>query len=83
MSPHDVTAEVAARVAAVTGSARMDLSLLAEAGLRRERALAEAKDALDDVVAELVRAGDDANIALAARLAGVSRDTLYARLGRQ
>lgn len=80
------TALVEQRVAAVA-PASMDLSALAEAGIRRERALAAAEAALVDglevLEAELdggnVRDGA-VNLTAAAELLGVARTTLYRRL---
>jgi transcriptional regulator of acetoin/glycerol metabolism len=74
MSPPRTTATPA------TGGRRMDLRAIARAGERRERALAEAAAELDVIADELLEAGEFANIALAAKLAGVGRTTIYRRL---
>lgn len=66
------------------GAARvMDLRFIALAGERRARALGDAEEALNDVVAELKRvrdAGGRINVKLAAELLGVARTTIYDRL---
>lgn len=59
----------------------MDLDGLAEDGATREAALAHAEEALDRGIARVRAAGKDRNVALAARLLGVSRDVIYDRLG--
>ena len=75
--PDLLTGKIAAAV-----SPHLDLRELAQAGERRAKALKTADDELDRIV-ELVRgAGDNANLTLAAKIAGVSRQTLYSRLGR-
>lgn len=62
---------------------RMDLRRIGRAGDAIIAARRAEDDALDAVVEELVEAGDCANITLAAKLAGVTRSTLYARLKRR
>jgi len=61
----------------------MDLRHLAALGERRDEHQAAAERVLEAAVQELIDAGPQANIALAAKLVGVSRDTLYARLERR
>jgi hypothetical protein len=63
-----------------TGGRRMDLRVIGFAAARREQRLAEAEAELGTIVDELIAAGDFANVELAARLAGVSKGTLYRRL---
>jgi DNA invertase Pin-like site-specific DNA recombinase len=70
-----------AAVAAPDGG--MDLRAIGFAGQRRDDALAAADRELELIVGELLKAGEDeANITLAARLANVSRTTLYRRLAK-
>lgn len=59
---------------------RMDLRRIGYAGQARDEALALADAKLDEVVDEVQAAGRLANIALAARIGGVSRDVIYKRL---
>lgn len=58
---------------------RMDLRKITAAGDTRRRALVEAEEALDVVLDELERAGDNANVSLACELAGIPRATLNRR----
>lgn len=61
----------------------LDAGLIRQAGRRRARALRDADRALDDVVVEILRErrrGARPNLAEVARLADVTRRTLYARL---
>jgi len=62
---------------------RMDLRAIGFAGHRRDAAIAEAAHELELIIDELVAAGDLANVSLAAKLAGVSRTTIYARLAER
>lgn len=72
-----------------TGSSsptQVDLRLIAAAGDRRDRALEEAEAYLEGIADELLRVegnGGRVNVSLAARLAGVSRDTIYAAMSRR
>lgn len=62
---------------------RLNLKVVGAIGLKRQRALAMADEALEELVNELQRvelAGGKPNITLAANLANVSRPTVYARL---
>jgi len=58
----------------------MDLRLIGFAGHRRDQALTAAELELDAIADELIAAGDRANIVAAAKVAGVSRTTLYRRM---
>lgn len=80
MTPPTVDEELADRV---KGAGSMDLDRLAGLGALRRRSLETAEVALANIVDEVARAGDDANVALAASLAGVTRTTIYRRLARQ
>ena len=62
------------------GGRRMDLRRIAQAGRRRDRHLASAERELDELADELLDAGNYANLTTAAKIAGVSRTTLYRRL---
>lgn len=62
------------------GGRRMDLRLLARAGEELERRRREEEELVDGIADELIAAGDLANIALASKLTGVSRSTLYRRI---
>lgn len=58
----------------------MDLRRIGFAGAAREDALKLAEDKLNEVLDAVEEAGPNANIALAAKLAGVSRTLIYRRL---
>lgn len=84
MPPHTTATAIPGRERRGPEAGRpMDLRLLAALGERRDEHLAGAETILDRAVGELVDAGPKANIALAAKLVGVSRDTLYSRLERR
>lgn len=59
---------------------RMDLQRITEAGDRFRDAEQRRERALEDIVADIIAAGPNRNVQLAAKLSGVSRPTLYARL---
>lgn len=81
MPPKTTATAVAAREP--TDGRAMDLRRLAAFGEQRDTALGDADAALEAAIDELIRSGPQANISLAARLLGVGRDTLYARLERR
>lgn len=84
MPPHTTATAIPGRESRAPEDGRpMDLRLLAALGERRDGHIANAENVLELAVAELVDAGPKANIALAAKLVGVSRDTLYSRLERR
>lgn len=58
----------------------MDLRAIGFAGDRRAKLLDAAEEELTKIVDEVIEAGDNANIRLAARVSGVPRRTLYRRL---
>jgi transcriptional regulator of acetoin/glycerol metabolism len=59
---------------------RMDLKVIGYAGDRRRKALDAADRELDVIADELLASGERGNLALAAKVAGVSRSTLYRRI---
>lgn len=62
---------------------RMDLRKITAAGERLLQARIDAELALETIVDELVKAGANRNIELAAELGNVGRPALYARLRKR